>query len=133
MVASIRLLQAKIHRATVTHADVNYVGSIAIPLDLLKAAGIVPLQEVEVWNVTNGERFATYAVGGRAGEVRVLGSAARRVSVGDLIIVASFVYAPLESPAVQEGAHQARLVFVDGKNAMTETKVVSSKHELWAL
>ena len=133
MVASIRLLQGKIHRAVVTHADVNYVGSIAIPLSLLDAAGIVPLQEVEVWNVTNGERFATYAVGGREGEGRVLGSAARRVSVGDLLIVASFVHVPLESPAVQQGEHRARLAFVDAHNRLTETKVVSSRKELWTL
>ncbi len=133
MSASVRLLQAKIHRATVTHADVNYIGSIAVPLSLLKKSGIVPLQEVEVWDVTNGERFATYVVGGKEGEIRVLGSAARRVALGDLIIIASFANVSLDDPALSRGAHEARLVFVDGANAETETRTVTSAHELWKL
>lgn len=130
MVGTIRLLQAKIHRATVTHADVHYIGSIALPLSLLEATGIRPLQEVEVWNVTNGERFATYAVGGAEGEVRVLGSAARRVAVGDILILATFVDTPLGAPADD---HRATIAFVDGANRLTETKRVGTELSLWSM
>lgn len=88
-----RFLAGKIHRATVTGAQVNYVGSITIDQDLLDASGIFPLEEVEVWNVMNGERLATYVLPGRrgSGEVTLNGAAARRAAVGDEVIISAFV------------------------------------------
>jgi aspartate 1-decarboxylase len=87
-----KLLRGKIHRATVTGADLHYEGSIAIDTELLTAAGILPSESVHVWNVTNGERFETYAIESPAGsgEVMVNGAAARLVQIGDEVIIAAF-------------------------------------------
>lgn len=111
------LLQAKIHRCTVTDADLNYIGSIAIDAALLRATGIIPYQEVQVWNVTNGERFATYAIEAPAnsGTISVNGSAARRVHVGDLLIIAAF---SLYSDAEIAAGHNPKKIFVDVNNKM---------------
>ena len=90
----IKLMKAKIHRATVTGADLHYEGSIGIDLDLLDASGILPFEAVHVWNVSSGTRFETYAIPLQrgSGEVRVNGAAARLVQAGDLVIVASFCW-----------------------------------------
>jgi aspartate 1-decarboxylase len=87
-------LRAKIHRATVTRIDVDYEGSLSLDEDLMEAAGLSPYERVEVYNVTNGERFSTYVIQGRrgAGEVGVLGAAGHRVNIGDRIIIASYAY-----------------------------------------
>ncbi len=87
-----KLLRGKIHRATVTGADLHYEGSIAIDIDLLTAAGILPSESVHVWDLTNGERFETYAIASPAGsgEVMVNGAAARCVQTGDQVIIAAF-------------------------------------------
>jgi len=87
-----KILVGKIHRATVTEADVDYVGSITIDLDLLEPAGFVPLQEVEVWDVTNGARFTTYCLPGErgSGKVCINGAAAHLAHVGDKVIVAAY-------------------------------------------
>ena len=87
------LCKSKIHHAFVTQADVEYIGSIAIDQDLLAATDIVPGEKVHVWNVTNGERFETYALPAPAGSGSIIvnGAAAHRVSVGDKIIIAAFV------------------------------------------
>ncbi len=89
-----KLLQGKIHGATVTGAELNYEGSIAVDMDLLTAARILPSESVHVWNLTNGERFETYAIPRPAGsgEVVVNGAAARCVQTGDRIIIAAFVW-----------------------------------------
>ena len=86
------MLKSKIHRATVTDADLNYEGSISIDQNLLKAADIVPYEEVAIYNVTNGERFSTYAITGKEGSgvICLNGAAARKVARGDMIIIASF-------------------------------------------
>ena len=90
-----QLLKSKIHRATVTAADLNYVGSITIDQSLLEAVDLWPGELVHVWNVTNGERFETYVLAGEAGSgvVQVNGSAARRVHIGDIVIIAAFCLA----------------------------------------
>ncbi len=113
-----KMLAAKIHRVTVTDADVNYVGSITIDKTLLEACGMIPLEEVDVWNVTNGERFSTYVLPGEAGSgvVCVNGSAARRVVRGDLLIVAAFHYLSGDGLA----RHEARVVVPDAHNAVRE-------------
>lgn len=86
------MMKAKLHRAAVTQADLDYEGSIAIDRDLLDAVGILPHEQVDVWNVTNGQRFTTYALpaprGGRT--VGVNGAAARLVQRGDRVIITSF-------------------------------------------
>src|SRR5579863_7612544 len=86
------LLKSKIQRATVTEADVNYVGSITIDNDLIERSGLVPGELVHVWNVDNGERFETYVLVGEPhkGEIVVNGAAAHRVQIGHRVIITSF-------------------------------------------
>jgi aspartate 1-decarboxylase len=87
-------LRSKIHRATVTHVDIEYEGSLSLDENLMTAAGLWPFERVEVWNVSNGERFSTYIVQGQKGsrQVEVYGAAGRKVNVGDKIIIASYAY-----------------------------------------
>ena len=86
------MLKSKIHRATVTHADVDYEGSVTIDSNLLRAANVLPFEEVHIWNVTRGTRLATYALPGEAGSgvVCVNGAAAHLAKPGDLVILAAF-------------------------------------------
>ena len=108
------MLKSKIHRATVTHADVDYEGSVTIDSNLLRAADVLPFEEVQLWNVTRGTRLATYALPGEAGSgvVCVNGAAAHLAKPGDLIILATFT---AMSDAAARG-HTPRVVFVDGHN-----------------
>ena len=87
-----QMLSAKIHRVTVTEADVNYVGSITIDQSLLERVDMLPGELVHVWNVTNGERFETYALAGEPGSgmIRVNGAGAHKARPGDILIVAAF-------------------------------------------
>jgi aspartate 1-decarboxylase len=87
-------LRAKIHRATVTRVDIEYEGSLSLDDDLMKAAGLAPFERVEVYNVSNGERFSTYLIRGEKGskEVGVFGAAGHKVRLGDKIIIASYAY-----------------------------------------
>ncbi len=87
-----QVLIGKIHRATVTEADLNYVGSITIDEDLMDAANIMEYEYVHIWNIDNGERFQTYTIKGKRGSgvICLNGAAARKVSVGDKIIIAAF-------------------------------------------
>ena len=87
-----QMLSAKIHRATVTEADVNYVGSITIDQSLLERVDMLPGEFVHVWNVTNGERLTTYVLAGEpdSGMVRINGAGAHKVRPGDVVIVAAF-------------------------------------------
>ncbi len=109
-----RMFKSKIHRATVTQADINYEGSVSIDLDLMERADILPYEEVHVWNVTNGQRFITYAIEGDrdSGTICVNGAAARLVAPGDLVIIASF--AEMEEERARK--HEPINVFVDGNN-----------------
>lgn len=86
------LLKSKIHRATVTEADLNYEGSVTIDSKLLEAADIVEFERVEVYDITNGNRLATYAIKGESGSGTIClnGAAARLVEVGDLVIICSY-------------------------------------------
>lgn len=86
------MLQAKLHRATVTHADLNYEGSCGIDEALLDAAGMREFQHIELYNVTNGERFSTYAIKARrgSGEISLNGAAARKAAIGDLLIICAY-------------------------------------------
>ncbi len=115
-----RLLRGKIHRATVTHADLHYEGSISLSPELLEAAGFVEYEAVAIWNVTNGQRFETYTICGESGsrDISINGAAARLVAPGDLIIIACFELVPEAKAAT----HQPRLVFVDAKNRMLPSR-----------
>lgn len=114
------LLKSKIHRATVTHCELHYEGSCAIDEDLLEASDIRENEQVHIWNINNGERFVTYAIRAERGSgiISLNGSAARRASVGDLVIIAAFgmVSDSQEQPDVP------RLVFVDERNRQTELR-----------
>jgi aspartate 1-decarboxylase len=88
----IEVLKSKIHRVTVTEADLDYIGSITIDEDLMDAAGIIENEKVEIYNITNGERFATYAIRGERGTgvIGINGAAAHKAMVGHLLIIAAY-------------------------------------------
>ena len=115
-----KMLKSKIHRATVTGADLHYEGSITIDRDLLEAADIIPYEAVCIWDVDNGNRFETYAIEGEPGSgvICINGAAARMVAPRDLVIIASFVNMSNE----QAFKHEPKLVFVDDKNRMLQTR-----------
>ncbi len=106
------LLKSKIHRATVTDADLNYEGSIGIDKKLCDAADMMEFEKVDIYNITNGERFSTYVIYGDEGSITLNGAAARKVHKGDLIIIASYSNYE-EEEALQ---HKPKLVFVDKNN-----------------
>lgn len=114
------MLSSKIHRATVTHAELHYEGSCAIDEYLLEAAGLVENEQIHVWNINNGERFVTYVIRGLRGSgvISLNGSAARRGIVGDLIIIAAFS----QVSDSELGQHTPKLVFVDRENRVTEIR-----------
>ena len=108
-----RMMNAKIHRARVTDADLNYVGSISIDPILMKAADILPNEQVSVYNLMNGARFETYAIeGSEDGQICLNGAAARLAQVGDLVIIVTF--ADLEEHEL--AGHEPSVVVVDGEN-----------------
>ena len=111
------LLKSKIHRVAVTQCELHYEGSCAIDENLLEAANIAENEQIHIWNINNGERFVTYAIRGERGTgmISVNGSAARRASAGDLIIIAAFAQVYEDNVS----AHQPKLVFVNEKNQQT--------------
>jgi len=115
-----KLMRAKIHRATVTQADVDYEGSITIDQRLLDATDLLPNEAVCVWNVTNGNRFETYVVEGPpdSGVICVNGAAAHLVSPGDLVIIAAFSW--MDEDAARR--HRPKVVFVDEHNRIREKR-----------
>ena len=115
-----KMLKSKIHRAVVTGADLHYEGSVTIDKELMEAADIIPYEAVAIWNVTNGNRFETYAIEGEAGSgvICINGAAARMVAPQDLVIIACFV----NMNEVEARNHEPRLVFVDEQNRMLPTR-----------
>jgi len=116
-----KFLRSKIHRATVTQADLHYEGSLTIPPDLMLAAGIAPFESVHVWDVTRGTRLETYAILGEQGstDVCINGAAAHLVRPGDVIIIATF---GLISESQNElRVPEPKVVFVDANNRITYT------------
>lgn len=112
-----RMMHGKIHRARVTDAELDYVGSISIDPILMKTADILPNEQVSVYNLMNGARFETYAIEGTEdGQVCLNGAAARLAQVGDLVIIVTF--ADLEEHEL--AAHEPRVVLVDGDNRPVE-------------
>ena len=112
------MLGGKIHRATVTEADLNYVGSITVDQDLLDAAGILVNEKVAIVNNNNGERFETYTIPGERGSgvVCLNGAAARLVQKGDIVIIMSYVM--LSEPEI--AAHEPKVVLVDENNKIRD-------------
>ena len=108
----IKMLKCKIHRATVTDADLNYEGSISIDPKLCDLAGLIPFEHVDIYNCNNGERFSTYVIYGTSGEICLNGAAARKVQRGDTVIICAYADYALEEAAI----HKPRLVYVNAKN-----------------
>ena len=112
------MLNSKIHRATVTEADLNYVGSITIDQDLLDAVGMLPNEKVHIVNNNNGARFETYIISGERGSgvICVNGAAARLVQKGDIVIILSYAY------VMDENArdHKPTVAIMDGSNKIKE-------------
>lgn len=113
-----KLFKSKIHRATVTHADVNYEGSVSIDASLMEAADILPFEEVHIWDVTNGSRLVTYALPADPGTgvICINGAAAHLVNPGNLVIIATF--ADMEDDKARE--FKPTVVFVDEKNRISK-------------
>ena len=112
----IEMLKAKIHRATVTQAELNYVGSITIDSDLLQASGIREYEKVDIVNIDNGERFSTYTIAGEAGSgvICLNGAAARCACTGDKVIIMSYC-----TVTEQEASdHKPSVLFVDERNRL---------------
>jgi aspartate 1-decarboxylase len=116
---NLNMLKCKIHRATVTHAELHYEGSIAIDGLLLDAAGMREYEQIHAWNINNGKRFVTYALRAEEGSgiISVNGSAAHRAQPGDLIIIAAF--AQLSEAELEQ--FQPTLVYVDANNHISHT------------
>jgi aspartate 1-decarboxylase len=112
------MLKSKIHRATVTHCELHYVGSCAIDEDILDAANLAENEQIAIWNIDNGERLTTYAIRGERGSgmISLNGSAARRAQLGDLVIIAAF--AQVDEVELKNG-WTPNLVFVDENNKIT--------------
>jgi len=113
------MLKSKLHRVTTTHSELHYEGSCAIDENLLDAANIIENEQIDIWNVNNGERFTTYAIRAERGSgiISVNGSAARRAAPGDLLIIASFaLYDETELASVAPS-----LIYVDAQNRIVRT------------
>lgn len=117
---NVEMLKCKIHRATVTDADLNYEGSISICPKLIKASGLLLNEKVDIYNCNNGARFSTYVIPGKKGEICLNGAAARHVHTDDIVIIVSYCNMPLE----EAKKHIPTVVFVDGKNRL---KTIKSK------
>ncbi len=117
------MLKSKLHRVTTTHADLHYEGSCAIDDNLLEAANIKEYEQIDIWNVNNGERFTTYAIRAERGSgvISVNGSAARRAAPGDILIIATFAsYSEAEL-----ARHEPDLIYVDSQN-----RIVRRGHQI---
>jgi aspartate 1-decarboxylase len=121
------LCKSKIHRATVTEANLNYEGSLTLDPLLMEAAGLVPFEQVHVLNLNNGERFETYLIEGErgSGTVCVNGAAARLVQVGDPVIVLAYALVPED----ELSDFTARIVFVDEHNRVVRVEVAKVLQE----
>jgi aspartate 1-decarboxylase len=116
------MLKSKIHRATVTHAELHYEGSCAIDENLLDAANIHEYEQIQIYNIANGERFTTYAIRAQRGSgvISINGAAAHKANPGDLIIIATYgVYNELEM-----ARFEPELVYVDAGNCILDTRHV---------
>ena len=120
------MLKSKLHRVTVTHSELHYEGSCAIDQDLLDAADIKEYQQIDIYNVNNGERFTTYAISAERGSgvISVNGAAARKASAGDLLIIATYAnYTEMELAKFEPD-----LIYVDALNRiMNKSKTIPAQ------
>ena len=107
-------LKTKLHRATITSADLNYEGSISLGRELCRVAGLLEFEQVDIYDITNGARFTTYVIYGEPGQVQINGAAARLVQPGDRIIVAGYV----QLDVAEVATHAPRVVLLGDKNAI---------------
>jgi aspartate 1-decarboxylase len=116
---NLTLLKAKIHRASVTHAELHYEGSCAIDARLLELSGIREYEQIHIYNINNGQRFVTYAIRGEEGSgiISVNGAAAHLAQPGDLVIIAAYA----SMTEAEAAAFKPSLVYVDRQNRMTHT------------
>lgn len=114
------MLKSKIHRARVTDNNIDYEGSITIDRRLMASADIIAYEQVQVLNIDNGARFTTYALEGKKGEICLNGAAARLAVIDDTVII--LAYCPVEDNEIS--THVPKLVYVDEKNVITNTKGV---------
>ncbi|MFZ5595690.1 MAG: aspartate 1-decarboxylase [Bacillota bacterium] len=123
----VTMFKSKIHRATVTEADLNYMGSITIDRELMKAADIFPNEKVQIVNNCNGARFETYVIPGEPGSgvICLNGAAARLVQPGDTVIIISYAVMTREEAA----SHSPTVVMVDEKNRISEIRRVENHGE----
>ncbi len=112
----VTMLKAKLHRMRVTQVELDYEGSCAIDLDLLEAAGILEYEQLQIYNINNGNRFTTYAIRAErgSGTISINGAAAHKASVDDLIIICAYA----DMPAADAGQHKPVLVYVDSDNCV---------------
>jgi len=115
----VTLLKAKLHRARVSHAELDYEGSCAIDGQLLDAAGMLDYEQIQIYNVTNGERFTTYAMRAEAGSgiISINGAAAHRAKPGDIIIICAYC----EMNAAEAMNHKPRLIYLNEHNKVART------------
>jgi len=114
------MLKSKLHRVSVTHSELHYEGSCAIDQSLLEAADIHEYEQIQIYNITNGERFTTYAIGAErdSGVISVNGAAAHKANPGDLVIIATYgVYSELEL-----ARYRPNLVYVDEQNRIIDQR-----------
>lgn len=114
---NITLLKGKLHQACVTHSELHYDGSCAIDADLLEAAGIIPFEQIHIYNINNGERFITYAIKAESGSgiISVNGAAAHKASPGDRVIICAYA----DFIASEAKHYEPRLVYLDKLNTIT--------------
>lgn len=115
----LNLLKSKLHRGCVTHSELDYDGSCAIDSKLLDAAGMLEFEQIQIYNITNGERFTTYAIRAEAGSgiVSVNGAAAHKARVGDRVIIAA--YCQMEQAAAR--IYKPKLIYLDERNRIVRT------------
>ena len=115
-----RMLKSKLHRVTVTHSELEYEGSCAIDINLLKEANINEYEQIAIYNITNGERFTTYAISAERGSgiISINGAAAHKANPGDMLIIATYA----DYNEIELEKYSPSLVYVDSKNNITITK-----------
>ena len=115
-----RMLKSKLHRVTVTHSELEYEGSCAIDINLLKEANITEYEQIAIYNITNGERFTTYAISAEQGSgiISINGAAAHKANPGDMLIIATYA----DYNEIELEKYSPSLVYVDSENNITITK-----------
>ena len=115
-----KMLRGKIHRATITEANLHYQGSVTIDADLMEAADLIEYEQVEIWNITNGNRFSTYTILGArgSGTICINGAAAHKATTGDRVIIGSFGWMSED----EARRHKPRVVLVDEANRIVEAE-----------